>query len=54
MTPTATIRAGEAEMAIRAKLRNDRKFGLTAVKNSASPISTRRGIHFLKFSMARN
>lgn len=50
VTPTATISAGAAAMAMRAKLRTEKKVGLRAVKKITSAISTSNGAHLIKVS----
>ena len=50
----ATIKAGEALVKSRAKLRTDKKFGLMIEKKAMSAINTRSGAHFSKFSRVRN
>src|SRR5690606_7544505 len=51
VTPSAIISAGVDEMAMRAKLRIDRKFGLSAAKNRTSASSTSSGAHFCRLSL---
>lgn len=50
VTPIAAISAGAEAMAIRAKLRSEKKVGLSAVKRITSVTRTSRGAHRVRTS----